>query len=147
AERLDLPNQTFDAVVMNYGMLHLANPESAIAEAHRVLKPGGGYAFTVWDTPDKTVGFGIVLNAIQTHGDMTVPLPPGPPFFRFSDPAECARTLEAAGFRNVRSIQIPQIWQLDSGEALFTTFRTAAVRTAALLNMQKEQALYAIRQE
>src|SRR5262249_30801241 len=76
-----------------------------------------------------------------------VPLPPGPPFFRFSDPAEGKRTMESAGFKEVHVTQVPQIWRLDSGEALFTTMRTAAVRTAALLNMQTPEALHAIRDE
>ena len=147
AERLEFPANSFDAVVMNFGMLHLGNPEQAIVESYRVLRGGGRYAFTVWDTPDKAIGFGIVLQAIQAHGDMSVPLPPGPPFFRFSDPAESARTLKAAGFVDVRTSTIPQVWRLDSGDALLSTFRTAAVRTAALLNMQREDALRIIRED
>jgi SAM-dependent methyltransferase len=147
AERLDFAPQVFDAVVMNYGMLHLGNPERAIAESYRVLRRGGRFAFTVWDTPNLAVGFGIVLNAIQTHGNLDVPLPPGPPFFRFSDPAESAAALQTAGFTDIRILQVPQVWRLETADALFTTMRTAAVRTAALLNMQTEEALQAIRSE
>src|SRR5262245_16320948 len=61
AERLDFPADSFDAVVMNFGMLHLADPDRAIAEAFRVLRAGGLYAFTVWDLPERTAGFGIIL--------------------------------------------------------------------------------------
>src|SRR4030095_15909004 len=110
AEKLDLANESFDAIVMNYGMLHLAHPERAIAEAFRVLRPGGRYAFTVWDAPDRAVGFGIILESIQLHGNIDVPLPPGPPFFRFSDPDECKRSLENAGFMHLQTIQVPQRW-------------------------------------
>jgi SAM-dependent methyltransferase len=132
---------------MNYGMLHLAHPERAIAEAFRVLRPGGRYAFTVWDAPDRAVGFGIILESIQLHGNIDVPLPPGPPFFRFSDPDECKRTLENAGFMHLQTIQVPQLWSVESGDALLTTFRTAAVRTAALLQAQTPTALRSIRDE
>ena len=132
AERLDVPANSFDAVVMNFGMLHLARPDDAIAEAFRVLRPGGRYAFTVWDIPERTAGFSIILESIQMHGSMDVPLPPGPPFFRFSDPDESKRTLTAAGFVNAQTLQVPQIWKIDSGEELLTTFQTAAVRTAAV---------------
>jgi SAM-dependent methyltransferase len=147
AENLDFPDCSFDAVVMNFGMLHLERPESAIAQAFRVLRPGGRYAFTVWDVPEKAVAFGIILQSIQAHGSMEVPLPAGPPFFRFSDPEEGRRTLTAQGFVNVQSLQVLQSWNLESGESLLETFRTAAVRTAALLNAQTPAALNRIQAE
>src|SRR6185295_4166767 len=40
AEELSLPDSTFDAVVVNFGMLHLGRPEQALREAHRVLRSG-----------------------------------------------------------------------------------------------------------
>jgi SAM-dependent methyltransferase len=147
AEKLDLPDSSFDAVVMNFGMLHLERPESAIAEAFRVLSPGGRYAFTVWDLPERAVAFGIILESIQAHGKMDVPLPAGPPFFRFSDPEESKRTLTEAGFVHAQTIQVPQTWKVESGEALLATFQTAAVRTAALLNAQTPAALKKIQAE
>jgi ubiquinone/menaquinone biosynthesis C-methylase UbiE len=147
AESLDFPDHSFDAVVMNFGMLHLANPESAISEAFRVLCPGGRYAFTVWDIPERTSGFGIILQAIQRYGNMDVPLPAGPPFFRFSDSDESKRTLTAAGFVNAQTLMVPQIWKLETGDQLLSTFRQAAVRTAALLNAQTAASLENIRQE
>jgi len=147
AENLTFSDGSFDAVVMNFGMLHLALPDRAIAEAFRVLRPGGRYAFTVWDAPPKTAGFEIVLDAIRTHGNVNVPLPEGPSFFRFSDPSECARSLKAIGFENIRSVVVPQVWILKAGIDLFLTMRRAAVRTAALLNMQSPEALAKIEKE
>mgnify|MGYP003693770787 CR=1 FL=1 len=63
AQRLPFEGNQFGAVVMNFGLLHLARPEVAISEAFRVLEPGGRYAFTVWGRPDEAVGFGVVLRA------------------------------------------------------------------------------------
>jgi len=48
AEELSFEDDRFDAITMNFGMLHLARPDAAIAEARRVLRRGGRYAFTVW---------------------------------------------------------------------------------------------------
>ena len=147
AESLTMASGSFDAVVMNFGMLHLAQPDRAISEAFRVLRSGGRYAFTVWDVPPKTAAFEIVLDAVRSYGNMNVPLPEGPPFFRFSDPVESARSLQAAGFEDIETVVVPQTWKLKDGSELLSTMRRAAVRTAALLNMQSPEALAAIENE
>jgi SAM-dependent methyltransferase len=147
AEGLSIPDSSFDAVVMNFGMLHLSRPEQALREACRVLRPGGRVAFTVWDTPDKTVGFGIVIGAIQKYGDLNVPIPPGPPFFRFSDPQESKKVLDAAGFVNIASAQVQQVWRLPSSDALFDVMYNGSVRNAAVLRAQEPDVLEKIRAE
>src|SRR5258705_720747 len=88
AEQLPLGNGLFDAAAMNFGILHLGHPEKALVEAHRVLRPGGRFAFSVWCNPKETVGFNIVLRAVAAHGEPHVELPEGPPLFRYTDPTE-----------------------------------------------------------
>jgi SAM-dependent methyltransferase len=145
AEALPFADGSFDAVVMNFGMLHLAQPERAVSEALRVLRPGGRYAFTVWAKPEEAVGFGIILDAVRKHGNPDVPLPPGPAFFRFSDASECDRILKVAGFRNVDVRKVPQVWRFSASGLLFEAFLTGTVRTHALLHAQSAPALAAIR--
>jgi SAM-dependent methyltransferase len=145
AEALAFPDESFDAVTLNFGVLHLARPDAALAEARRVLVPGGRCALTVWAKPDVSVGFGIVLRAIEAHGRMDVPLPEGPPFFRFSDPEEAERSLLAAGFVRPHTEQIPLAWRLESVDGLYDAFIEGAVRTAELLKAQTPEATAAIR--
>lgn len=145
AEDLDFDPGSFDAVVMNFGLLHLARPERALMEAHRVLRPGGRCAFTVWAPPEEAVGFGIVLRAVQDHGTTDVPVPPGPPFFRFSDREECVRALRAARFVRPRVARVPQTWRLPSPDALADAMEQGTVRTAGLLRAQAPSASAAIR--
>jgi ubiquinone/menaquinone biosynthesis C-methylase UbiE len=145
AEALAFEDRSFDAVVMNFGMLHLARPERAMTEAARVLKPGGCFAFTVWAKPEEAMGFGIVLKAIQSHGDPGVQLPQGPSFFRFSDPAECERTLRESGFVDVRVTSVPQVWRFNAPGELFDALYNGAVRMKAVLRAQSSEALEAIR--
>jgi ubiquinone/menaquinone biosynthesis C-methylase UbiE len=147
AQELPFRDASFDAVVMNFGLLHLPHPERGIAEAFRVLRPQGRFAFTVWAQPSRAMGHGIVLEALQRSGDLSVPLPPAPPFFRFSDTAECERVLAASGFAGVRVTLVPQTWRLASPEALFESMANSTVRMAALLKMQNARALAAIRIE
>jgi ubiquinone/menaquinone biosynthesis C-methylase UbiE len=145
AETLPFGHGLFDAAVMNFGILHLGRPDHALVEAHRVLRAGGKFAFTVWAKPEETVGFGIVLRAVEVHGEANVPLPPGPPFFRFSDPDESKRALIAAGFDSPKVKKVEQVWRLPAGDGLFEAMRDSTVRTAGLLRAQKPEALEKIR--
>jgi SAM-dependent methyltransferase len=145
AEALPFPDRSFDAVVMNYGMLHFPRPEVAMAEAARVLEPAGRFAFTVWAKPEEAVGFGIILNAVQTHGNPAVPIPSGPPFFRFSDPGECERTLREAGFSEIRVDRIAQVWRFDEPDGPFDAIFNGGVRMGAILRAQSSEAFAAIR--
>jgi ubiquinone/menaquinone biosynthesis C-methylase UbiE len=145
AEWLPFGDNSFEAAVMNFGILHLARPDQALAEACRVLSPGGRFAFTVWAKPEESIGFQIVLSAIAKHGDQNVPLPQGPPFFRFSDPDECHRSLMAAGFAFPMVVKVPQLWRLPTVDSLFEFMLRSTVRTAGLLRAQKPEALEKIR--
>jgi SAM-dependent methyltransferase len=145
AESLPFDAGSFDAVVMNFGLLHLARPDAALADAHRVLRPGGRYAFTVWAAPERAVAFGLALRAIEEVGNPNVPLPEGPPFFRFSDAAETTRTLESIGFTDVDVRELPLVWRLRSADEVFEALSRGGVRTAAVLRAQTPAALEAIR--
>jgi len=145
AEALSFPDASFDAAVMNFGILHLARPERAMNQAARVLTPGGRFAFTAWAKPEEAIGFGIILNAIQSHGNAEVQLPQGPPFFRFSDPDECDRTLRGAGFSDVKVRHVPQVWRFTAPDEPFEAFYSGGVRIKAILRAQSDEALGAIR--
>ena len=145
AQRLPFPDSSFDAVVMNYGLLHLAHPEQALSEARRVLRSGGRVGFTVWAPPEQAVAFGMILRAIEAHGNLNAQVPPGPPFFRFSDPQECLQALLQAGFAEPQVAHISQQWLLPSVDALLAAMTEGTVRTGALLRAQAPDALQAIR--
>jgi SAM-dependent methyltransferase len=145
AEELSFADASFDAVVMNFGILHLARPERAMDQAARVLKPGGRFAFTAWAKPEEAVGFGMILNAIQSRGNLQVPLPEGPPFFRFSDQAECERTLRAAGFQDVKVTRTQQVWRFKAPDEPLEAFYNGGVRIKAILRAQSSEALEGIR--
>lgn len=145
AEVLAFPDGAFDAVVISFGLLHLGRPDQALTEARRVLRRDGRIGFTVWAPPDQAIGFALVLGAVQRHGRPDVPLPAGPPFFRFSEPEEARRALLAAGFLDPEVQPVPQVWRLGSTDALFDAMWSSAVRTGALLQGQAPAALDLIR--
>ena len=98
AENLPFEPKSFDLVVMNFGLLHLANPGKGLAEARRVLRHPGRFGFTVWAKPDEHILGRIVQQAIETHADPGVSVPEGPASLRYADPDSCRRELADAGF-------------------------------------------------
>lgn len=145
AEKLALPDASFDAVMMNFGVLHLANPDRALSECFRVVRPGGRLAFTVWEPPPQTVPFAIVLEAVEKHGIVNIGVPPGPPMFRFADSHEALRVLGDVGFANIGFRALPITLALAEPDALFQIMLEAGVRTSGLLKAQTPAALDAIR--
>ena len=49
AMQLPFPDATFDAVVVQFGVMFFPDKPKAFSEARRVLKPGGVLIFNVWD--------------------------------------------------------------------------------------------------
>ena len=147
ARNLPFKDAGFDRVLMNFGLLHVAHPEKACAEACRVLKSGGKFAFTVWAGPERNPGAKIVSDAIEAHANLDVGLPEGPPKYLYGEREECRKVMERAGFDGNsmtyerRTVQ----WHVPSPSYFFEAERDAGVRTAGLLARQTSQKLEAIR--
>lgn len=145
AEAPDFPDESFDAVAINFGMLHYQHPERALFQAHRVLRPGGRAAYTVWAPPDQSRAFEVVYGSIRDYGTLEVPLPPGPPFFRFGDPDESLRVLVEAGFQEPRIEALRLTWRLPSAAELLHAFEEGTARTGPTLLAQRPEDLVRIR--
>lgn len=145
AESLAFADSQFETAVMNFGILHLAQPEKALSEAFRVIRSGGKFAFAVWEKPEHCAAFQIMLPAIETYGDANVALPEGPPFFRFSDRDRCIDALQAVGFKNVSVQTVSMLWELADGNELFDAFYQGTARTGGLLKVQDSKSLENIR--
>jgi len=147
ARNLPFDDDSFDRVLSNFGLHHIAHPEEACAQACRVLKPGGRFGFTVWAGPEESPGAQIVNDALKAYAELDVGLPEKPPRDLYGDKEECRRVLERVGF-DAKSVSYEMRmveWRLPTGDFCFEAERDAGVRTAGLLARQSPATLEAIR--
>ena len=144
AQDLPYADNTFDAVVCGYGIIHVPEPNRALAEMRRVLRPGGRVAISVWERPSPNNGYGLVMGAIKAHGRLDVPLPHGPDFFQFGDHETLKGALADTGFVDVNATTVPLILPLDRATGFIDAVLKGTVRAKALLLAQDEAVLSTI---
>jgi SAM-dependent methyltransferase len=144
AQALPYADGSFDAVVCGYGIMHVPEPDRALAEIFRVLKRGGRAAFSSWARPTPGDALGLVFGAVRAHGRLDVKLPHGPDFFQFADIGAMRAALADAGFVAVEASTVLQHVRLARPGDLLDLIREGTVRSAALLAAQDESARAAI---
>jgi SAM-dependent methyltransferase len=146
ARRLPLPDASMDAVVGNFVILHVGQPEEVVAEAARALAPGGVLALSTWDAPQRCRLVGILIDALREI-DLAAPaeLPDGPPFFRFADDGEFSRLLRGAGLTEVRVGTLVFRHRVRTAAVLWQALIEGTVRSRALVLGQPETTRAAIR--
>ena len=91
AEHLALADGTFDVVLCGFGMFFFPDPEAAVAEMFRVVRPGGVVAVSTWGPDDERWSWEDDLLGSLKADRRAVVRP-------FDDPRDLAALLGGAGF-------------------------------------------------
>lgn len=146
AEAMPFPDSSFDAVVSSFGIHHVPRPERALAEAMRVLCPGGRFAFATWAAPADNIAWQLLFEAIRLHGDPDAAQAP-PSGGGLASEEAVLRLLCGAGFGDTAAEIVRREWRLAQPGDLIAALRRGTVRTAALIDAQRPAALIAIDSE
>ena len=146
AEALPIVDASFDAVVSNFGIHHVPRPERALAEAFRILRPGGRLVFTSWAAPADNIAWQLLFDAVRLHGDPGAAKAP-PSGGGLNSVEVVLRLLRDAGFTKPAAETVRREWRMTHPGDLIAVFRRGTVRTAALIEAQPPAALLAIEAE
>ncbi len=119
AEWIDLSAATVDAVLCRWGYMLLADPQTALRETRRILRPDGRLALAGWadpaDNPWNTTGGG-VLRARGLAPEASAD-PQAPGMYAFAQPEHVEDLLAGAGFADVRIDTVDFAFIAPDGQA------------------------------
>ncbi len=111
---LEFEDASFDAVTCKEGLMFCPDPVKAASELRRVLKPGGRFAVSAWDEPEKNAFFMTIHETISRFMPRPAPRAGTPGPFRLAPLSEFENVLSQAGFTDFETRTAEVVFEVDS---------------------------------
>jgi ubiquinone/menaquinone biosynthesis C-methylase UbiE len=119
-ENIEYPDDSFDAATCRFGVMFCPQPARALSEVRRVLKPGGRFALSVWDEPERSPAQTVLGEALRRFGRPARVVDfDAPGVYQLAPPGKLQSLLEAAGFSDVRVESMPLTMEYESADAFW----------------------------
>jgi SAM-dependent methyltransferase len=133
-EWIDAKLATIDGILCRFGYMLVVDPEHALRDARRVLRPGGKIVIAVWDVPEANPWLTIFMAAARDLGLAPPPSPDEPGPFSLSAPGAVGELLQDAGFDSPSVEPIELTFRTPTLDALWETQRALSSTMRTLLD-------------
>jgi SAM-dependent methyltransferase len=108
-EKLDLPDDSFDAVLCRLGLMYMPHPVTALREWRRALRAGGRVAVAVFSTPERNSWGAMPASIIRRRAQLPPPVPGQPGPFSLGAPGALEGVFRQAGFADpeIHAVPVP----------------------------------------
>lgn len=121
------PDRVFDVALCSLGLMYVPEPPAALRELHRVLRPGGRMAVSVWGER-RNCGWAEIFPIVDARVSSDV----CPMFFALGAPGALGAMLEGAGFVDIVETRLNvELRYASADDALGAAFLGGPVALAA----------------
>jgi SAM-dependent methyltransferase len=113
---IDIETGSIDGLLCRWGYMLMADPENALRESRRVLRPGRRVGFAVWAAPEANPWSALPGRELVARGLLEPPDPAAPGQFAWADEATVVERLEATGFteHHLEALDFPMVYRSPS---------------------------------
>ena len=149
AEKIDLDENSFDAVICRQGLMFFPNPVKALTAMRRVVKPQGKVAALVWSAEEKNPYQGIPFAVVRRIGKIPAPSAGQPGLFKLGDPTLLEGLFKEAGFFDIAVHSVTLRRRFASAEKASQALENPVLRQlmAKLSEAEREQAWDEVKRE
>ena len=146
AERMSLADDSVDGVLCRWGYMLMADPQAALVETRRVLRPGGRLCLSVWGPADDNPWAALSRRTLVAAGHAPAPVPGDPGIFAMASDRRIRELVTGAGFDTVEIEPVRVEYRFEDFEDYWRFIEDLAGAVALVLERLSADELAQVRE-